>query len=306
MLFYSTTTLSSQELFRHVYSFTTENKKWDTTLVTCFSSFPRMYASKLPLSLEMMSLSNVPADLKPRKFTSLDLKSWRCPDLERLQQRGKQTVLQLHCNNNHLGASLRSYGRGGLLQMFGGNPSELGCLCHPVISKIKWERLLQCVHVCCCCDTSGFVLKPHSRCPTAPVPKWVKHQDTLSTWQRRALKLCRLYIWFGRVTVTIYQVPTCRQQSQLIYFCGWYCLFSLTHFRVAHILAWLSLTVFTIELGQEWWNDWNKPLWICLAADVWSQFYLPCQIKVNETWVKMMILLPFVTLSGALADPGNE
>lgn len=187
-------------------------------------------------------------------------------------------------------------GRGGLLQMFGGNPSELGCLCHPVISKIKWERLLQCVHVCCCCDTSGFVLKHHSRCPTAPVPKWVKHQDTLSTWQRRAL--CLLYIWFGRVTVTIYQVPTCRQQSQLIYFCGWYCLFSLTHFRVTHILAWLSLTVFTIELGQEWWNDWNKPLWICLAAGVWSQFYLPCQIKVNETWVKMMILLPFVTLSG--------
>lgn len=88
--------------------------------------------------------------------------------------------------------------------------------------------------MCCCSGTSCFVSKHHSRCPTAPVPKWVEHQDPLDRDVHFNSTAC---IWLGPVTAAIYQVPTCRQQTQLIDFCGWYCLFSPAHFRVTHILA---------------------------------------------------------------------
>lgn len=115
--------------------------------------------------------------------------------------------------NNHLGASLRSRREGGeqaAADVWWKSP-EVWCLSHPVICTTKCECLPEWGRLCLSCrpDTSCVVWKHHSRCSTAPVSKWVKHQVP----DRDVHQLYYLCFLFSPTTVMIYQVQTCRRAA---------------------------------------------------------------------------------------------
>lgn len=145
--------------------------------------------------------------------------------------------------------------------------------------------------MCCCSDTSCFVLKHHSRCPTAPVPKWVKHQEPLDRDVHWNSAVC---VWLGPVTGAIYQ------DLQVAVTADWFLWLTLLIFSdTFQIYTYFSptlprqclITVLTEYLtpplsNQSEWNMSENDDSVAICRALWG----PLQI-----WQP-----------GRRADPGNE
>lgn len=177
--------------------------------------------------------------------------------------------------------------------MFAGIPLRFWSLCLPVTCASKRERLRECCPLWLS-EPSCIVSEHHSGCSAAPVPKRAKQQVPDRDVHQLASLTCRQagrrHSWSISVIDTAYFFWHISEEDWGRHTLTWTFL-AVFAYRSTKYRAWLGvmkkaeMNLFALTLLHSL---------VCQLC-VWSQVRLnssgfPCQIKVNETWVKMIIV----------------